>query len=214
MRKLIFCLILTVGCSEKKTESAPDNSFTKQKDSVQTEKIPVADNIVLNAWETYYQQQNPDFSFQKFSRKSENAITRLPSSDRTVLDADFDEVYKPFLVYSPDSTKYVDFDSYQWNIDSDGFAGFEADQKVVLVDLQKKTAEQIAFFGPSFWIEDGFWKNNKEVVLLGNTYEKVPFYISYDLERNVQQFFQYSDTLNFETPYSAVRLRSKGVKTE
>ncbi len=120
----------------------------------------------------------------------------------------------PLFFFNESKSKYVDFDSYQWFTGPDGYAGFEADQQVVLVDMKKKEARQIAFFGPSYWIEDAYWKGDSAVVLLGNSYEKVPFILKYNFEKNEVQNFQYPDTLKIETPYFTMRLRSKGIKAD
>ena len=99
-------------------------------------------------------------------------------------------------------------------MEKDGSASFEADQQIVLVDWKKKKAQHIAFFGPSFWIEEAFWKDDSEVFLLGNSYEKVPFIIEFNLAKNWKKYYKYSDTLKFETSYTNERLRSKGIKTD
>lgn len=95
----------------------------------------------------------------------------------------------------------------------DGTAGFEADQQVALVNVNSNEAKQIAFFGPSYWIEDAYWKGDSAVVLLGNSYDKVPFVMKYNFDKNTVQNYQYTDTLKFEKNYSNIRLDKKGIKT-
>lgn len=214
MKKLVFTLLVIISCSENKPEANISKPVTKIDSVEKAEKYGVPDNIVLNAWQSYYEKDNPGFSFNKFQKESESAIAQTEIQDKSLMDKDFPAYYKPFLIFSPDKTKYIDFDSYQWQPDDKGNASFEADQKVVLVDLKSKTVKQIAFYGPSFWIEEGYWQNNDELILLGNTYEKVPFYTRYDFKNNRMEFFRSADTLIYQKPYSEKRLLQFGVKVD
>lgn len=118
------------------------------------------------------------------------------------------------MVFNATKTKYIDFDSYYWHLDKYNEVSFEADQQVNLIDMERKTKQQIGFFGPSFTIENAFWKGDSIVVLLGNTYEKVPFKVKYNLQSGKQTFYQSKDTLQFEKPYFKERLRQQGLKVE
>ena len=126
----------------------------------------------------------------------------------------FNEIYKPFLVFNQSKTQYLDFDSYNWFVDAHGNASFDADQQVVVVDLKNNTAKQIAFLGPSFWIEEAYWKGDSVAVLLGNSYDKVPFINVYNFKKNRMKYYEYPDTLRFKTTYSTIRLRNRGIKAE
>src|SRR5690554_7486346 len=61
---------------------------------------------------------------------------------------------------------YLDIDSYNWSVDNEGVAQFEADQEINLVDLKEKTVNRVAFFGPSHRIDDAFWVSDSIFVLL------------------------------------------------
>lgn len=206
-----FLFFILFACTDKK-EKGLENSVAETIPTRQPAEKPLDSALVQ--WLSYYQADNPEFTKDKFRLTETNAITYSPSNVIALNQKGFNEIYKPFLVFNTGKTAYLDFDSYQWFLQPDGSAGFEADQQVVLVDFKKKEAKQIAFFGPSYWIEDAYWKGDSVAVLLGNTYEKVPFMMKYNFTKNEVQHFEYPDTLKIETPYSKIRLRSKGVKVE
>lgn len=209
---IITLLLLFFACDKKvKTISASNSKTSKVENPAESKVYEILYN---HTWFQYYQKENPAFKFENFQLKEAYPIVYQKSSVTIMNEKDFNEIYTPFFIFNESKRKYVDFDSYQWFPASDGYAEFEADQQVVLVDMKKKEARQIAFFGPSYWIEDAYWKGDSAVVLLGNSYEKVPFILKYNFEKNIVQNFQYPDTLKIETTYSKMRLRSKGIKVD
>jgi len=209
---ILISLLLIFSCNQKEKHSAIPIK-KEQKPSIDKERQP-HDLLYNQPWFNFYRQENPDFNPELFQLKQTAPISYQESSVTVMNEKGFNEVYKPFLIFNESKSKYIDFDSYQWFLEPNDTAGFEADQQVVLVDYKNKTARQIAFFGPAFWIEDAFWKGDSVAVLLGNTYEQVPFMMKYNFDKNEVQNFQYSDTLKVETSYSKIRLRSKGIKVE
>ncbi len=213
MKYYLFLLIaLLLSCEQKKkvvSEPITEKEKTKISDSSE-----LKDSEDSHPWFQFYQKENPDFKNKSFELGETNLINYQKTSVVIMNEKGFNEIYKPFFIFNPSKTKYLDFDSYQWFLLKDGSAGFEADQQVVLVDLKKKEAKQIAFFGPSFWIEDAYWKGDSVAVLLGNTYEKVPFKMKYNFKNNTVTNYKYTDTLKFETSYSKFRLKSKGIKVD
>ena len=213
MKGLIFLLLLLLfSCDKKVKTNLSQNVELPQAEDAKESKSK--DRLYNHPWFLYYQKENPEFNPKLFQFTQTSPITFRATTVKILNTKGFNEIYKPFIIFSESNDKYIDIDSYQWFLQPDGSAGFEADQQIVLVDYKKKTAKQIAFFGPSFWIEDAFWKGDSVAVLLGNTYEKVPFMMKYNFEKNKVQHFQYPDTLKIETPYSKMRLHSKGIKVE
>lgn len=213
MKKIIPILLFLSSCTEKTPTNISDKN---DADTLKQISVKSKDtlNPVFTKWIDFYKKDNPDFSTESFSKIQEGKIKRTPTESVTAKDSAFNPVYRPFLIYSPDSSRYVDIDSYLWTTDKDGLVGFEADQKIVLVNVKENRPEQIGFFGPSFRIEDGFWKNKNELVLLGNSSDKVPFYNVYNFRTNKLDFYQSTDTIQFFTPYFDVRLQSHGIKTD
>lgn len=206
-----FLFFILFACTDKK-EKALENSVAETIPTRQPAEKPLDSALVQ--WLSYYQADNPEFTKDKFRLTETSAITYSPSNVIMLNQKGFNEIYKPFLVVNPGKTAYLDFDSYHWIVAKDGTASFEADQQVALVDLKTKTAKQIAFFGPSFRIEEAYWAKDSTVVLLGNTYEKVPFMLHFNFAENTKQHFQYPDTLKFEKPYSEFRMQKLGIITE
>lgn len=212
--KYLFILFFTLflACEQKKnTDSAKTQTVEKTKPDVDSTSHEFDE---LQPWFAYYQKENPDFKPELFQLKDSSLFSYEESSIAILNQKGFNEVYKPFLIFNKSKDQYIDFDSYQWFVEPNGTAGFEADQQIVLVDYKNKTAQQIGFFGPSYWIEDAYWKGDSAVVLLGNTYEKVPFILKYNFESNTLKNYKYSDTIKFENSYSKIRLRNKGIKVD
>ncbi|MBH1959228.1 MAG: hypothetical protein I8H68_03870 [Flavobacteriia bacterium] len=214
MKWPIFLLSLLIfSCSDKKEKVNNSHLPEKPGPSVM-ERKPQPENTALDSWVSYYKKTNPYFSADKFALSNTSAITYYPSNVKVMNEEGFNEIYKPFFVFNESKTHYLDFDSYQWKIAADRSASFEADQEVALVDYKNKTAQRIAFFGPSFTVEEAYWKGDSVAVLLGNSYEKVPFIMKYNFRKKMVQNLQYPDTLKFDIPYSNVRLQRFGIKTE
>ncbi len=212
MKKFIFfALISLVSCTEKEKKVTTVPLEQPKPEIIVTPEIK---DSILQKWSAYYEQSNPNFNTDLFKLTQTSPITFNKTSVKILNKKRFNEIYKPFLVFSKSGEQYLDFDSYQWSIGPDGAASFEADQQVALVDLRSKTAKQIAFFGPSYWVEEAYWKGDSVAVLLGNSYEKVPFKSEYNFKNNTLKYFQYPDTLQFDKPYSQVRLEKKGIRVD
>lgn len=209
---IILFFTLFISCEQKKqTDSANTQIVEKTKLIVDSANAEFDES---QPWFAYYQKENSDFKTNSFQLKDSSSITYQKSSIEILNQKGFNEAYKPFLIFNESKDQYIDFDSYQWFVEPNGTAGFEADQQIVLVDYKNKTSQQIGFFGPSYWIEDAYWKGDSAVVLLGNTYEKVPFILKYNFKNNTVKNYKYSDTIKFENSYSKLRLRNKGIKVD
>lgn len=210
---IITILLLFFSCSDQKEKEKSSTALQVPDVELKNETV-VAKDSTLTKWVEYYRIDNPDFDEKNFELVSSSLIN-FSETNVTMMNAKgFNESYKPFFVFNKSGSQYLDFDSYHWTIAPDGIASFEADQQVALIDLKNKTARQIAFFGPSYSIEDAYWKGDSTAVLLGNSYEKVPFLMKFNFPKNKVQYFQSRDTLKFEIPYSQVRLQNLGIRTE
>ncbi|TXF79184.1 hypothetical protein [Chryseobacterium sp.] len=209
---LIFALIFS--CSEKK-EHKDSSVIASEKEMVTAIKNPEAAQKIPADWLQYYTKHAAAFSPDRFILLNETKFDlNFKGHVHAIFDQNFDPVYAPFLVFNPSKTLYLDFDSYQWILDADGNASFEADQELNLVDLKNKKVSRVAFYGPSFWIEDAYWKNDSVFVTLENSYERVLFMNEYDLKTLTKKSYQYPDTLNFSSDYAKLRLRKNGIKVE
>jgi hypothetical protein len=114
----------------------------------------------------------PDFNWNTFQ------LTRFWKED-TMLKRPFTpapgyfENYGPLLKYSPDSTKFIDLDSYNIAIRRNAKGeriGLPQgpDTEVNLVDVNKKESTRLIFLGPGNSIEDASWLDNENLVLVSS----------------------------------------------
>ena len=213
MKGSIFLLLILLFSCEEKVKTADSQKLNKPKTETSS---TIEENHILESqlWFQYYRTKNPSFQAKLFHLEETSTINYQKATISILNEKSFNKIYHPFLIFNENKNKYLDFDSYNWFLETDGSASYEADQQVVLVDLKKKTAKQIAFFGPSSWIEDAYWKGDSIAVLMGNSYEKVPFIMEYNFSKNLKKEFNYSDTLKFETSYSKIRMERKGIRVE
>lgn len=86
--------------------------------------------------------------------------------------SDFYENYGRFLKYSPDSSYFIDLDSYNLNIYKDkqgNWIGEELgpDTEVALVNPKTGEKTRLLFFGPGASVEDAIWLDDDNIALLG-----------------------------------------------
>lgn len=207
MKLFSLIILLTVlACSEKEVQKTSNIPQTEVSQTTKTTSVAEANKF--ESWVEFYKNDNPEFSLEGFKPIENQPFNLHPTSTPASFDGNFNKYYKRFLIYSPDKSKYIDIDSYNWAVAADGNISFEADQEIVLVDLNSKTKNRIAYFGPSYRIEDGYWKNNNEAVLLGNSNVNSPFYIELDFTKNKSQYFQYQDTLKSKSKFREFRLEN------
>lgn len=205
-------LLLIISCTDKKETRIPRPQDEATQHDV---KQPIKkQDSAFASWLEYYQNENPTFAENNFMLTSTSQISYDPSNVVVMNTKGFNEIYRPFFVFNESRTNYLDFDSYHWSVAKDGNASFNADQQVALIDMKKKTAVQISFFGPSYTVEEAYWKGDSAAVLLGNSYEQVPFMMKFNFRKNTVQHYQYPDTLKFDQPYYRVRLQNLGIKTQ
>jgi hypothetical protein len=101
------------------------------------------------------------------------------------------ELYREFFIFSPDSTKYIDLDSYSLVFERvDGalhFMGSGPDTEVAVVNLVDSTRKRILFCGPSCIPEDASWLGNNKITIFGLSdptgNQFLPFIHIYDLNK-------------------------------
>ena len=124
---------------------------------------------------TYAIAQHAPIVWSKFTMVASSQDDSLVTSPFRP-DSSFYRTYGRLLKYSPDSSMFIDMDSY--NIDfqknkSGRLYPIEhgPDTEVSLVDLEKKQRTRLVFLGPGNGVEDGGWIDSNSVVLIGY-YEK------------------------------------------
>lgn len=207
---LILICIFFNSCQKKIENTAKNTDNLIQS---KNEQFFFEDSSFQNQpWFRFYSKENSNLKQKLFKLQGIDSISYRESSIITTFNKQFNQVYKPFLVYNETKNKYIDFDSSNWISEDSVHVYFDVDQQIVLVDIEKHQSKQIAFFGSSSWIEDAYWKGDSVAILIGNGYDKKPFLLKYNFEKEVIENYKSLDTINSSDSYSIFRLKSKGLK--
>ncbi len=226
MKKVVLLLSVCffISCNEKKKQEEVKTEIKTDTVSAQNiDKKSIVDflisnksnsNPVLLGWVKYYKEfLSKNFAIKNFIFDEEFKINRQKGNVYANFQKEFDKIYKPFLIYSPQKTQYIDIDSYSWQLDDLEMknVSFNPDQEVNLVDLKAKKIERIMFFGPSQWMEDAFWIDENSLILLGNDTDFNPKIMIANFVTNIIQVYKYRINLKESSEYSDERLRLKGL---
>lgn len=212
---VLFGLII-ISCGDKKEESV-ENEPLVEVDSMEvadtSEPTSFEANPTMKGWLDFYKKENPQMGMGSFELQKTTKLEMMDGTVSATYDADFDPVYTPFLIHNPSKTMYIDLDSYNWVLDDEGVAMFEADQEVNLVNLKDKTVKRIGFYGPSHRAEDAFWMNDSVFVLLENDDQNQTSFQLVNLAENTISSYLNKEPLKIrEEFYNDTRLNKKGVK--
>lgn len=209
---LILVVVLVFSCKDnsnteivRNTSLTEDNSseieIQEDKNEFLSEEKPSLDN-----WKAYYKDLDPNFKVEKFKQTDSYKLDPMEGSVHGVFDKEFDPVYSDFLIYNSTKDKYIDIDSYSWMVEGNEVL-FEADQEINVVNIPEKTVTRIGFYGPSYWVEDAYWKNDHTVILLENNFDKIPMISEINLKTNEVSVYSYQNALKNESNYSNQRIQ-------
>ncbi|HKH60870.1 MAG TPA: hypothetical protein VKA49_08565 [Flavitalea sp.] len=124
---------------------------------------------------TYAIAQNAAIDWSKFTMVASSQDDALVISPFRP-DTSYYPTYGRLLRYSPDSSMFVDLDSYNMDFQKNKAGKLYPiehgpDTEVSLVDLEKNQRSRLVFLGPGNGVEDGGWIDSNSVVLIGY-YEK------------------------------------------
>lgn len=217
-RKILLVSMLSffvISCDDKKDESVENEPLSEvdSTDVEDSESMSFEANPTMKGWLDFYKKENPEMGLANFELQKTAKLDMMDGSVSGTFDPEFDSVYMPFLVFNPSKTMYIDLDSYNWVLDKDGNAMFEADQEVNLVNLKDKSVKRIVFYGPSYWAEDAFWMNDSVFVLLENSDQNETSFQLINLKENTISNYINTKPLNIrEEFYNDLRLNRKGIK--
>jgi hypothetical protein len=206
--QILLYLTFLFSCTDQKQETASAASSKKVKE------FPFFQDQdeTFRKWNDYHLDHNSGFQNMGFtvSKPIKTEFTR--GTIYATFDKEFDKTYLPFLVYSPNKEKYIDFNSYHWTL-VDGEPQFEIDQEINLADIKHKTVLRIAFCGSEELVEDVYWQDDQTVVLLKMTNGNTPQVTIIDLKTQISA--SYSSVYKSDSPseYSRVKIRS-GIKKD
>lgn len=119
----------------------------------------------------YAKARIPSFDWSRFKHKLSWQEDSLHSSEFTPAKTFYNN-YGAYLKYSPDSSRFIDLDSYNIDIRKDskgrlvGTSG-GPDTEVSLIDPKSGKRTRLLFMGPGGSVEDAFWTDNNDLVIIG-----------------------------------------------
>ncbi len=120
----------------------------------------------------YAKTKIPNFDWSRFKYKSSYEQDSLLTRGFQALPKLITHPTEHSLKYSPDSSRFIDLDSYNIDIRKDasgkliGTAG-GPDTEVSLIDPKSGKSKRLLFMGPGGSVEDAFWTSNNELVIVG-----------------------------------------------
>jgi hypothetical protein len=179
-RQFLYYLLLTgfvvSGSCKSKDDKAADADNAADSTIIEEEAdsgftAETIDSFKTTGFSTYATQKVPQFDWTKFKKtlewKEDTLIRHVYKPDKK-----FYAAYGPLLKWSPDSTVFIDLDSYNIDIRKDKSgklrgAEMGPDSEVSLVDPKKGQKTRLLFMGPGSSVEDGLWLDNNNLVLMG-----------------------------------------------
>lgn len=171
----LLAVLMVVSCKDN-VKKEPAGKTDAGKDTVTETLDTLLSTETIQQFNTagfsdYARKQVTGFDWSKFRMTSswkEDSLLVSPFKP----DKDFYSSYGPFLKYSPDSSLFIDLDSYNIDISKDPkgrYMGQELgpDCEVGLVNMEEGTRTRLVFLGPGGSIEDALWLDNNTLVLMG-----------------------------------------------
>lgn len=173
---LAFLFMAATACSDnagKKAEpddtSDTDSVVVNGPDTTLTEET--IQRFQTAGFTDYAKSKIPSFDWSKFKYKSSYEQDSMLTADFKPSKTYYAS-YGAYLKYSPDSSRFIDLDSYNIDIRKDasgkliGTAG-GPDTEVSLIDPKSGKSKRLLFMGPGGSVEDAFWTSNNELVIVG-----------------------------------------------
>jgi hypothetical protein len=218
MRLLLPALLITAflfftSCGNKNEKQTERTDHSLTKDSLSSGQAPADTTLAavmpviekkLNAWAKSFN----GFSADSFKYTQTTKFEEIAYQDTTGMDK-FYELYKPSLVFSGDSSQFIDIYSAGIMLEKRGmktFASSDVDQAITLCNLRTGDWRRIAFFGPSAGIEEAVWVSATEFVLAGiirnDNGDPMPFLLWGDAQEKSIRWFESSiirpQSVNYE----------------
>lgn len=175
---ICLAIVLLIACNsndKKKVPPQPTVTNTEDTNAIETVDsgldVEMIDTFNTTAFSNYVKKQSSGFDWSRFrltnSWTDDSMMTASWAPDKKFYD-----MYGRFVRYSPDSTKFIDLDSYNIHIEKDSkgnLTGTESgpDTEVSLVDLKSNKKIRLLFMGPGGSVEDALWLDKDNLALMG-----------------------------------------------
>jgi hypothetical protein len=174
---VITLMAVACGSGEDKKAEPPAQVVTDPDDSVTTEAFDTSlstENIntfSTLAFSNYAKRQVPAFDWSRFRMEHSYSDSQLLVTDFKP-DKNFLEAYGPLLKYSPDSSMFIDMDSYHVAMRKNARGkwqgtAMEPETEVSLVNLKTGKKTRILYGGPEVSIEEALWLDKDNFAVMG-----------------------------------------------
>lgn len=178
---------------------------------VNTPQNFLASNL-LSDWLDYHDADQETFREVNLENKK-FTFSNLNSSN------DYFISFKDFFIYSPDSTYYVDLDSYSLTLEKDSSGqlisyGSEVDTKVMLIDLKNNSEMELMFCGSDCIPEEAKWESQSKVCIAGlkENGEYYPTIWIFDIKnKTIKEYISSAPTDHYPSDYT-MDIRLKEIK--
>lgn len=165
-------------------------------------------------WLKYYQLKNEDFQEVGEDLKFDMNWVKYDLNSEGI------KLYESFFIYSPDSTYYLDLDSYSLSIENkDGKLisyGSGVDMKVQVVRLSDSKSLTVLFCGSTCIPETANWVSNTVVEVIGFTVNEqggmMPTKWELELKKGFYKEFQMDTALNLTGDFYHEKVRLKMIE--
>jgi hypothetical protein len=165
------------GNEDKKATPTTPQIVANPDDSLEMESFDTAlsreyiDTFSTLAFSNYAKRQSTRFDWSRFRMADSYSDSQLMVTNYTP-DNKFYEAYGRFIKYSPDSSMFIDMDSYHVGMRKNKAGKWqgtemEAESEVALVNLKTGKKTRVLFGGPNVSIEDALWLDKENFAIMG-----------------------------------------------
>lgn len=130
------------------------------------------------------------------------------------------KLYEPLFFYSPDSTYFLDLNSYSLVLDKDAkgnltWMGGDPEEKVQLVKTKDLSTSTLLFFGTEDFAETAIWRNKYLFEIYGfhiRNGKFIPTIWKYNLESKTLSEFESKKTFDSRPNSYLIDVRLKSIK--
>lgn len=166
---ILFLLGILLRSCRPSDRQAPDLTEEKfslsaieEGDTLSMAEMPAS----IMEWIRFYQVQDSGFRLPRF-RSSGVTLHMEPLASATPNNEASD--FSRFFSFSPDKNRYIDLVSYSFQLNNGKLIPGEADQQVVLADVEAQKRFQLLFYGPGQMAEAAGWLSNDKLIIAGTS---------------------------------------------
>jgi hypothetical protein len=155
----------------------------------------------LKRWLDHFKDLSSEFNIDRFKNYNTRILNPYQVTlEDSVFEKRFFDLYKPYLIWSPDSSKVIDLYSYRIVLDYDSkgdvYAFEDVDCQLALIDLNKRKFIIIETLGPMNELQDAFWLDNESIIVT-MTEDNIPYYSMINLNTFLERIYKSDSDFKF-----------------